>query len=102
MKKNQVFLLPSTGENYGHAILDAMGSGLPVLISDRTPWRDLEHKRAGLDLDLSNEEEWLNSLQFFIDMDESAYLEWSRAAREYAISVTEDKSVLEQNRRLFA
>ena len=43
-----LFLLPTRGENFGHAIFDALEVGLPVLISDQTPWRELERiGRAG-------------------------------------------------------
>ena len=35
------FLLPTGGENFGHAIFEALSCGVPALISDRTPWRDL-------------------------------------------------------------
>jgi glycosyltransferase involved in cell wall biosynthesis len=41
------FILPTRGENFGHAVVEAMRAGLPVLISDRTPWRGLEAAKAG-------------------------------------------------------
>jgi len=56
-----LFVSPTTGENYGHAIFEAMMSSRPVLISDQTPWRNLEAHMAGWDLPLSD-------LQAFIDV----------------------------------
>lgn len=44
--------LPSTGENYGHAILESFMNGCPVVISDKTPWLGLEKKNIGWDLPL--------------------------------------------------
>ena len=51
-----LFLLPTRGENFGHAIFDAMEVGLPVLISDQTPWRDLERLGAGWSLPLADDD----------------------------------------------
>ena len=34
------FILPTKGENYGHAIAEALAAGLPTMISERTPWLD--------------------------------------------------------------
>lgn len=34
--------LPTLHENYGHAIIESLQCGCPVIISDRTPWRNLQ------------------------------------------------------------
>ncbi len=47
-----LFFLPTLGENYGHAIVESMLAGIPVLISDQTPWRNLEADNLGMDLPL--------------------------------------------------
>jgi hypothetical protein len=39
--------MPTTHENYGHAIIESWGFGRPVLLSDKTPWRDLQEKGLG-------------------------------------------------------
>lgn len=44
--------LPSTGENYGHAILESFMNACPVVISNKTPWLGLEAKKIGWDLPL--------------------------------------------------
>jgi glycosyltransferase involved in cell wall biosynthesis len=47
------FLLSSTTqENFGHSIVEAWAHGCPVLISDRTPWLQLQEKGIGWDLPL--------------------------------------------------
>ncbi len=45
-------VLPTGGENHGYVVLEALAAGCPVLVSDRTPWRDLEARGAGLVLPL--------------------------------------------------
>lgn len=47
-----VLYLPSTGENYGHAILESFMNACPVVISNKTPWLGLEEKNIGWDLPL--------------------------------------------------
>ena len=48
------FVLPTLGENFGHAIFDALSSGVPVIISDRTPWKNLDSFTAGFYLNLED------------------------------------------------
>ena len=51
----------------------------PVVISDRTPWRDLETVSAGWDLPLE-EEAFRKVLQRCIDMDNDEYQRWRAGA----------------------
>ena len=48
------FFMPTKGENYGHVIAEALCAGLPLLIADTTPWRNLQEQGIGWDLPLSN------------------------------------------------
>lgn len=63
LKQYDTFLLPSKGENFGHAIVEALTAGLPVVISDRTPWRDLTKAGVGYDLPLSDERAFCDALE---------------------------------------
>lgn len=53
ISKYDLFILPTKGENFGHAIIESIQSGTPVLISDKTPWKDLENKGLGWDINLN-------------------------------------------------
>lgn len=45
----EAFVLPSHQENFGIAVAEALGCGLPVLISDKVNiWREIHSHRAGL------------------------------------------------------
>lgn len=41
------FILPTQGENFGHAIFDALSAGVPVAISKNTPWLEIDNMGAG-------------------------------------------------------
>ena len=46
-KNTHYLLMPTMHENYGHSIIESWGFGRPVLLSDNTPWRDLQEKGLG-------------------------------------------------------
>lgn len=52
LKCYDFFLMPTKGENYGHAIAEALSAGVPILISNKTPWRNLEQLGIGWDISL--------------------------------------------------
>jgi len=94
------FLLPTWGENFGHAISESLCHSTPVIISDRTPWKELEKEKAGWDLAL-NETDFLDKLTLAARMDQSEYDLWSNGARAFGFKHAENPSVLAANRDLF-
>lgn len=101
MAKNDLFFLPTLGENFGHVIIEALGAGTPALISDQTPWRDLDRAGCG----------WVEPLgdpQVFADHIDALFRERPDvvaarrvAASDYARRFAADSGVVEDNRRLF-
>jgi glycosyltransferase involved in cell wall biosynthesis len=73
-------LLPSEGENYGHAIVESLAQGRPVLISQHTPWRNLAIQNAGWDVSAS---ELSIAIQTLIDMNQEEYNIWSDGALQF-------------------
>lgn len=96
-----LFFLPTLGENYGHAIWEAMIAGCPVLISDRTPWCGLRELGVGWDLPLSEPDVFRQIIEDCAEMDQEQYLPWSTRAREYGLSKIRSTEVLERNINLF-
>jgi glycosyltransferase involved in cell wall biosynthesis len=66
-------LLPTLGENFGHAIIESLAAGCPVVISDRTPWRNLQARGVGWDLSLESTEAFEKTLTGLVAMDEPAH-----------------------------
>jgi glycosyltransferase involved in cell wall biosynthesis len=101
LKEEHLLLLPTFHENFGHVIMEAWQNGCPVIISDQTPWRNLDPKKLGYDLALSNEEGFIKAIEQFAEMSQSTYEEWSEAAFKHAKAFTENPEVLEKNKALF-
>lgn len=101
MRNYDIFFLPTLGENFGHVILEALCAGCPVLISNQTPWRDLEKKKVGWDIPLDQPERFRAILQDCVDMNYENYIKWSRNASKYGMQITKDNHAVSQTRELF-
>jgi glycosyltransferase involved in cell wall biosynthesis len=96
-----LFFFPTKGENYGHVIIEAMLAGTPVLLSDTTPWRDLERIGVGWDLPLTNEDAFVNAIKVCLRKNNEDYIAWKQKVQEYAVEKISDLNVIEANRLLF-
>jgi len=99
--RHDLFFLPTLGENYGHVIAEALWSGTPVLISDRTPWRNLERAGVGWDLDLGSEAPFVRSIEHCAALEKEQYLAWREKVRSFAALRLNKAEDIEANRRLF-
>ena len=102
IQQHHLFVLPTFGENFGHAIFEAFAAGRPVLISDRTPWRALEQQHAGWDLPLDNPGAFIHVIENIAQMDNNAFEQWTRGAREYAKAYSTQATLREQYKELFS
>lgn len=82
-QNHHVFLFPTLGENFGHVISEALMGGCLLIISDQTPWRNLENEKIGWDIELNNKIKFVHSIQECVDMDETEYNRLSVNAFKY-------------------
>ncbi len=80
-----LFVLPTIGENFGHVFIEAFSAGLPILISDKTPWLDLAKKGIGCDIPLTSKKDWVDKLNYYIKMDNDSYSTTSSMARRFGV-----------------
>jgi glycosyltransferase involved in cell wall biosynthesis len=95
------FLFPTRGENFGHVIVEALAAGCPAIISDQTPWVDLERQEVGWNLALTDRARWQQVLQSCVDMDGATYSEMSRRATQFLKEWVQSPRIRQQNVELF-
>lgn len=102
LSKHHIFALPTKGENFGHAIFDALLGGKPVLISDQTPWRRLRERNAGWDLPLSNPDAFSEALQIAVDWNFEEYSLASAAAFSLSREMAQQDGLLNEYKMIFS
>lgn len=101
LHQHHLFVLPTTGENFGHSIFEALLAGRPVLISDQTPWLGLKGKKVGWDLPLSDPGAFTRVVDEAAGWDQAAFDEWGRSAWAFAQAFIRNPDLRAQYVRLF-
>ena len=101
LKEYDFFILFSEGENFGHSILEALSVGCPVIISNKTPWRDLESKGIGWDVDLKNSNAVAEVFSKILKINQEEYRELANQAFIFAKNFSENKALIDQNKNIF-
>lgn len=101
LRSHDLFFFPTWGENYGHVIIESLSVGTPILISDTTPWRNLEEMGVGWDLPLNDEQAFVNSIHVAARCSADARREWRKRVISYAREVAVNPDIVTANRRLF-
>jgi len=73
LRSYHVMFFPTLSENYGHAIVESMLSGCPVIISDQTPWNGVNEMEAGWALPLNDRQGFVNALESVANMNNIQY-----------------------------
>ena len=93
-------LMPTTHENFGHAVVEAWAHGRPVLLSDQTPWRDLKRNDLGWELPLDRDA-WVEGLSEALNWSPDTWARMSEACRARHRVLVEDPKLVAANRALF-
>ena len=83
LQENHFLVLMTKGENFGHIIYESLAAGRPVIISEKTPWSEIEHLNIGY---LSNFEDnnLLDIFEGLINIDDESYSTMCYDAKKYA------------------
>lgn len=64
------FIFPTLSENYGHVIAECLLSECIPIISDQTPWTDINEANAGWAIPLNNQDAYYSAVQSIINLNE--------------------------------
>lgn len=102
ISKYDLLILPTLGENFGHVIAESLFAGVPVLISDRTPWMELEDKWLGWSLPLFDLEKFSRCIDCCSAMSDAEYQVWRMHIRDWASANISGNAAIRQSRDLFS
>jgi glycosyltransferase involved in cell wall biosynthesis len=102
LSQHDLLLQLSQSENFGYSILESLAAGCPVLISDRTPWRNLIEAGVGFDVSLSETGKMQDYLIKMRDLDETVHAQWRKRARTYALDYVKSSPAQAATRAIYA
>ncbi len=101
LSRYHALFLPTRGENFGHIILESFMAARPVLISDQTPWKDIEKEGAGHSIPLAHPERYAEKISQWAKMDEVDFDELCRKSFEKAQRFCKDPELIAASKALF-
>lgn len=101
LRQYDFLFFPTHDENFGHIILESLLAGTPVIISDRTPWVNLEKDQAGWDIPLDDHETFIRVLNECVQMDRDTHQKLCNGAINKARSYLKGKHIIQQNFEMF-
>ena len=101
LAKYDLFFLPTRGENFGHVILESLQAGTPVLISDQTPWNNLESLKVGWDLPLESQEQFVKIIEGMVNLQIEEFKKLSENAIRFSEEYATSEKLIEENKKLF-
>jgi len=96
-----IFLFPTGGENYGHVIAESLIAGTRVLISNKTPWRNLQTDGLGWDENLDQMDSFVAIIQKLALESVDERMKKRVLVKANIMARLLDPTVLEANRQLF-
>ncbi|MDT4844667.1 Glycosyl transferases group 1 [compost metagenome] len=99
--QHDLFFFPTRGENYGHVIAESLSAGTPVLLSDQTPWLDLEGQGLGWDMPLDSPKAFAEKIDKFAGMELSLRRQQRALVQAQARRLLQNPEIVEANRNLF-
>lgn len=101
LAKHELFFLPTRGENYGHVIHEALTAGLPVLISNQTPWNEVMERGVGWAFPLDSVEPFVRIIESVYGWSSEKHRVTARRATSYACEKAIDSGVIAHNKAVF-
>ena len=100
--KADYMILPTMHENFGHTIVEAWANGCPVVISQNTPWHNLEEKNIGWDVDINSPNALKETLDKAIHLDFESYIKKVESSYKFFSDEVLDQHIIEDHKLLLS
>ena len=94
-------ILPTLNENFGHVFIESWSVGCAVLISNNTPWKDLESKNVGWNVDLTQQNEFSNIITELSKFTDDELISLVKSSVNFANQISNDETNIKNNLNLF-
>ena len=101
LSQYDLFILPTLGENFGHVIFDAINSGIPVLLSNKTPWKSIDKYSIGWSVPLENKQLFIKIINTFRTWELDHKENFSKNAEKFLIENFNMNDVTMSYKKLF-
>ncbi len=101
LKMYHILLFPTLGENYGHVIQEALSAGCACILSDQTPWRNLEDNGVGYAFPVEEISAFVNAVEKYARMSEEEINDVADKALKYAVEKSNKKATDTGYRTIF-
>ena len=101
LKSYHTFLFPTLNENYGHVIAESLAAACPVIVSERTPWQDLEQYNAGWVVSLENQQLFVEKIKIMLTLNKIEYNRMANSALSYIHQKVTQSSIIQDNKAIF-
>ncbi len=102
VSEHDIFFVPTRGENFGHVFMESFSAGVPVLVSDQTPWRDLEGQGIGWDISLEQPKLFVKVIEDAARLSSVQRYKMKQQCLIFARKKAEDPTTKTLNRTLFS
>ncbi|MBI2721918.1 MAG: glycosyltransferase [Bacteroidetes bacterium] len=93
--------LPTLNENFGHSIVESLLCGCLVIISNKTPWNDVEKENVGYAIDLSDKAGFVKAIAKMASLNAAEYAMRSASAINYISDKLNIEMSVEQYKKVF-
>jgi glycosyltransferase involved in cell wall biosynthesis len=101
IKEHHLYCLPTQGENFGHSIFESFMIGRPVLISNKTPWLNLNEKKAGWEVDIIEQNSFVPFIKEAANWQQQAFDEYCKGAWQVANDYINNPNLVSDYNKLF-
>lgn len=99
--QHHIFLYPTGGDNFGHTIAESISQGTPVLISENSPWDNLQKMGWGWIIPLKNLSNYCQVLEDFKIEDSLDNHKKRKEIRKSLLEHLDLESLIEQHLKVF-